>query len=84
MTLGQEFKAYATAIGRDLKHLELAIDALSEINMGATAIGTGIMNKLPSSTRFEKAPAGTFGGSASSIFLNPYKLFSSSFIWLYK
>ena len=42
MTLGQEFKAYATAIGRDLKHLEMAIDALSEINMGATAIGTGI------------------------------------------
>ena len=42
MTLGQEFKAYATAIGRDLKRLDAAIDALSEINMGATAIGTGI------------------------------------------
>lgn len=42
MTLGQEFKSYANAIGRDLKRLDLAIDALSEINMGATAIGTGI------------------------------------------
>ena len=42
MTLGQEFKAYAAAIGRDLKRLDSAIDALSEINMGATAIGTGI------------------------------------------
>ena len=42
MTLGQEFKAYAQAIGRDLKRLDAAIDALSEINMGATAIGTGI------------------------------------------
>ena len=42
MTLGQEFKAYANVISRDLKRLEGAIEALSEINMGATAIGTGI------------------------------------------
>ena len=42
MTLGQEFKSYASAIGRDLKRLDSAIDALCEINMGATAIGTGI------------------------------------------
>ena len=42
MTLGQEFKAYANVISRDLKRLEAAIEALSEINMGATAIGTGI------------------------------------------
>lgn len=42
MTLGQEFKSYANVIGRDLKRLESAIEALSEINMGATAIGTGI------------------------------------------
>ena len=42
MTLGQEFKAYANVISRDLKRLDAAIEALSEINMGATAIGTGI------------------------------------------
>ena len=42
MTLGQEFKAHANVISRDLKRLEGAIEALSEINMGATAIGTGI------------------------------------------
>lgn len=42
MTLGQEFKSYAHVIGRDLKRIEQAIDALSEVNMGATAIGTGI------------------------------------------
>ena len=42
MTLGQEFKAYANVISRALKRLEGAIEALSEINMGATAIGTGI------------------------------------------
>lgn len=42
MTLGQEFKAYAAAIYRDLKRLDQAIDGLSEVNMGATAIGTGI------------------------------------------
>jgi aspartate ammonia-lyase len=42
MTLGQEFHAYGVTIGEDVDRLrELAVH-LHEINMGATAIGTGI------------------------------------------
>jgi aspartate ammonia-lyase len=42
MTLGQEFHAYAVTIGEDMDRLrELAVH-VHEINMGATAIGTGI------------------------------------------
>ncbi len=46
MTIGQQFKAYASLISRDLKRLDGAIEALSDVNMGATAIGTG-MNASP-------------------------------------
>jgi aspartate ammonia-lyase len=46
MTLGQEFGAYAAMIRDGIRHLERAGDELLEINMGATAIGTGI-NSLP-------------------------------------
>jgi aspartate ammonia-lyase len=42
MTLGQEFSAYAVMIGDGLRHLEHAGEELLEINMGATAIGTGL------------------------------------------
>ncbi len=42
ITLGQEFKAYSEAIKRDIKRLNLAIEELEFVNMGATAIGTGI------------------------------------------
>jgi len=42
MTLGQEFSAYAVMIGEGLRHLENAGTELLEINMGATAIGTGL------------------------------------------
>lgn len=42
MTLGQEFGAYAVMIGDGLRHLEHAGGELLEINMGATAIGTGL------------------------------------------
>ncbi len=42
MTLGQEFSAYAVMIGDGLRHLEHAGNELVEINMGATAIGTGL------------------------------------------
>jgi aspartate ammonia-lyase len=42
MTLGQEFHAYGVTVGEDVDRLrELAVH-LHEINMGATAIGTGI------------------------------------------
>ena len=40
--LGQEFSAYATAIERNLKRVEQAEVELYTINMGATAIGTGL------------------------------------------
>jgi aspartate ammonia-lyase len=42
MTLGQEFGAYAVMIGEDMERLREASDLLKEINLGATAIGTGI------------------------------------------
>ena len=42
MTLGQEFGAYAVMIGDGIRHLEQASGELLKVNMGATAIGTGI------------------------------------------
>jgi aspartate ammonia-lyase len=42
MTLGQEFTTYARMIASDRKHLMQAAAAVQEVNMGATAIGTGI------------------------------------------
>ena len=42
MTLGQEFGAYATTLGEDMLRLREARKLLLEINLGATAIGTGI------------------------------------------
>lgn len=40
--LGQEFKAYSTAIMRDLLRMDKAMEEMSALNMGGTAIGTGI------------------------------------------
>ncbi len=42
MTLGQEFSAYAVMLHEDQQRLQEALPLLCEINMGATAIGTGI------------------------------------------
>lgn len=43
MTLGQEFHAFATTLGEDLQHLRrFAPELLLEVNLGGTAIGTGI------------------------------------------
>ncbi|MFC3608208.1 aspartate ammonia-lyase [Stutzerimonas tarimensis] len=43
MTLGQEFNAFATTLGEDLHHLRrLVPELLCEVNLGGTAIGTGI------------------------------------------
>lgn len=42
MTLGQEFRAFGNTIAEDVDRLEEAKALLREINMGATAIGTGI------------------------------------------
>src|SRR6187431_733388 len=42
MTLGQEFNGFATTLGEDHSRLKENAYLLCEINMGATAIGTGI------------------------------------------
>ncbi|GAB3617904.1 aspartate ammonia-lyase [Okibacterium endophyticum] len=42
MTLGQEFHGFATTLGEDHARLTETVGLLGEINMGATAIGTGI------------------------------------------
>ncbi len=42
MTLGQEFRAFATTIEEDINRLEEARNLILEVNMGATAIGTRV------------------------------------------
>lgn len=42
MTLGQEFHGFATTLGEDHSRLTENASLMFEINMGATAIGTGI------------------------------------------
>lgn len=42
MTLGQEFQTYAIMMGEDRLRLAEAMQLICEINLGATAIGTGI------------------------------------------
>ncbi len=42
MTLGQEFSTYATMLGEDQERLREAASLIREINLGGTAIGTGI------------------------------------------
>lgn len=42
MTLGQEFSGFATTLNEDHSDLEAIFPYLNEINLGATAIGTGI------------------------------------------
>ncbi len=42
MTLGQEFDAYAANLSEEIERLEQNYRLLYEMNMGATAIGTGI------------------------------------------
>jgi aspartate ammonia-lyase len=40
--LGQEFKAYSVAVQRDFKRIDKAMDEMCILNMGGTAVGTGI------------------------------------------
>jgi aspartate ammonia-lyase len=40
--LGQEFGAYRRVIGRDIERIRLVGRQLFEVNMGATAVGTGL------------------------------------------
>jgi len=51
MTLGQEFEAYAVTLGEEVERIEQNSRLFLEVNMGATAIGTGInVNKAYSGT----------------------------------
>ena len=40
--LGQEFNAYNSAVKRDIARFDKAIETMSVVNLGATAIGTGL------------------------------------------
>lgn len=40
--LGQEFRAYSTAIRRDVNRFDRAKDEMRSLNLGGTAIGTGL------------------------------------------
>ncbi len=40
--LGQEFAAFASIIGDDLQRLETAVEKIMELNLGGTAVGTGL------------------------------------------
>src|SRR4030095_14178150 len=42
MTLGQEFSGFATCIDAAANALDQASDQLHEVNLGATAVGTGL------------------------------------------
>ncbi|MBY5920826.1 aspartate ammonia-lyase [Ferrimonas balearica] len=42
MTLGQEFRAFAHTLAEDIDRLREAAKLLAEVNLGGTAIGTGI------------------------------------------
>jgi aspartate ammonia-lyase len=42
MTLGEEFHAFATTIGEDVQRMREVQSLITEINIGATAIGTGV------------------------------------------
>ncbi|AEI39709.1 aspartate ammonia-lyase [Paenibacillus mucilaginosus] len=40
--LGQEFEAYSRVLARDIKRIKATREHLYEVNMGATAVGTGL------------------------------------------
>jgi aspartate ammonia-lyase len=67
MTLGQEFGGYAACIARGAEDIEHASAQLRELNLGATAVGTGLnagddytrlaVRNLSRYTRIDLAPA---------------------------
>lgn len=59
--LGQEFAAYATAITRDIKRIEMALNPLHEVNIGATAVGTGL-NASPEYIKLAVKYIGEYSG----------------------
>lgn len=61
MTLGQEFSAYATMIEDGIRRLGRISEDLLVVNMGATAIGTGL-NSPPGYAELCTAKLGTISG----------------------
>lgn len=59
--LGQEFAAYAAVLTRDIKRIKRAQLGLLEINLGATAIGTGL-NADPEYTEYAVQNVAEFSG----------------------
>lgn len=43
--LGQEFSAYSEVIGRDIRRIKQAAEEILAVNLGATAVGTGLNAK---------------------------------------
>ena len=61
MTSGQEFHAFATNLKEELANLERNVVLLKEINMGGTAIGTGL-NAVPGFAELCTKLMGEFSG----------------------
>ena len=61
MTSGQEFNAFANNLEEELANLERNVVLLKEINMGGTAIGTGL-NAVPGFAELCTALLGEFSG----------------------
>ncbi len=67
MTLGQEFRAFSILLKEEVKNIERTAELLLEVNLGATAIGTGLntpkeysplaVKKLAEVTGFPCVPA---------------------------
>lgn len=63
MTSGQEFNAYANNLEEEILNLERNVKLLHEINMGGTAIGTGL-NAVPGFARLCAANLSKLTGEA--------------------
>ncbi|KZE33548.1 aspartate ammonia-lyase [Crenobacter luteus] len=61
MTLGQEFSTYAVMLAEDEERLKEAARLICEINLGATAIGTGINTHPQYAARVSRLLAGLTG-----------------------
>jgi aspartate ammonia-lyase len=61
MTLGQTFSAFAVTLGEDIQRIQDTMKLLTEINMGATAIGTGINTHPEYKHRVREALTGLTG-----------------------
>ena len=66
MSLGQNFSAWANALGKDIRRIEAARDRLLEIGAGGNAIGTGVNTK--------KAYRGEIAAAMTTLTGKPYRV----------